>query len=50
MSLLTTLSDSLSYGERRGGDALWLAEPESGASPPHQYSLMAGQGVPVKGS
>ena len=25
------------------------AEPESGASLPHQYSLMAGQGVPGKG-
>lgn len=27
----------------------WQAEPESGASLPHQYSLMAGQGVPGKG-
>ena len=27
----------------------WQAEPESGASLPRQYSLMAGQGVPVKG-
>lgn len=27
----------------------WRAEPESGASLPHQYSLMAGQGVPEKG-
>ncbi|EAY8179336.1 DUF2913 family protein, partial [Salmonella enterica] len=27
----------------------WLAEPESGASLPHQYSLMARQGVPGKG-
>lgn len=26
----------------------WLAEPESGASLPHQYSLMARQGMPVK--
>ncbi|EAR6355478.1 DUF2913 family protein [Salmonella enterica] len=27
----------------------WQAEPESGASLPHQYSLMAGQGVPGEG-
>lgn len=27
----------------------WQAEPESGASLPHQYSLMARQGVPGKG-
>lgn len=27
----------------------WQAEPESGVSLPHQYSLMAGQGVPGKG-
>ncbi|ECB5086642.1 hypothetical protein JJ33_25370, partial [Salmonella enterica subsp. enterica] len=27
----------------------WQVEPESGASLPHQYSLMAGQGVPGKG-
>lgn len=27
----------------------WQAEPESDASLPHQYSLMAGQGVPEKG-
>ena len=27
----------------------WQAEPESGASLPHQYSLMAGQGAPGKG-
>lgn len=27
----------------------WQAEPESGASLPHQYSLMAGQGVRGKG-
>ena len=27
----------------------WQAVPESGASLPHQYSLMAGQGVPGKG-
>ncbi|MES1770934.1 DUF2913 family protein [Escherichia coli] len=26
----------------------WQAEPESGASLPHQYSLMARRGVPVK--
>ena len=28
----------------------WIALPEGDASLPHQYSLMAGQGVPVKGS
>ncbi|ECF7068843.1 DUF2913 family protein [Salmonella enterica subsp. enterica] len=27
----------------------WQAEPDPGASLPHQYSLMAGQGVPGKG-
>ncbi|MEI10117.1 DUF2913 family protein [Salmonella enterica] len=27
----------------------WQAEPDSGISLPHQYSLMAGQGVPGKG-
>jgi len=27
----------------------WLAEPESGASLPHQYSLMVGQGVSGEG-
>ncbi|MBK0167398.1 DUF2913 family protein [Klebsiella sp. S69] len=27
----------------------WQAEPEPGASLPHQYSLIAGQGVPGKG-
>ena len=27
----------------------WQAEPESGASLPHQYSLMARQGVSGKG-
>ncbi|ECH6755583.1 hypothetical protein FP263_23850 [Salmonella enterica subsp. enterica] len=27
----------------------WQAEPDSGTSLPHQYSLMAGQGVPGKG-
>ncbi|EAX6862112.1 hypothetical protein AII01_23860 [Salmonella enterica] len=27
----------------------WQAEPESGASLPHQYSLMTGQGVLGKG-
>ncbi|HBT4791406.1 TPA: DUF2913 family protein [Klebsiella quasipneumoniae subsp. similipneumoniae] len=27
----------------------WQAEPESGASLPHQYLLMAGQGVPGEG-
>lgn len=27
----------------------WLAEPEYGASLPHQYSLLARQGVPEKG-
>ena len=26
----------------------WQAEPNSGTSLPHQYSLMAGQGVPGK--
>ncbi len=26
----------------------WQAEPDSGASLPHQYSLMAGQGEPGK--
>lgn len=27
----------------------WQAEPESGVSQSHQFTLMAGQGVPVKG-
>ncbi len=27
----------------------WQAEPDSGTSLPHQYSLMAGQGAPGKG-
>lgn len=59
MSLLTTAADnksaySTSDGERSGGMKVfnrcgWQAEPDSGTSLPHQYSLMAGQGVPGKG-
>lgn len=36
-------------GNVAGVMKLWQAEPESGASLPHQYSLMARQGVPGKG-
>ncbi|EAM2857291.1 hypothetical protein AIR33_21315 [Salmonella enterica] len=59
MSLLTQQAtdksaDSTSDGKRSGGDGLfnrcgWQGEPESGATLPYQYSLMAGQGVPGKG-
>lgn len=47
--LLTRLTGNIGGVVKLFNRCGWQAEPESGASLPHQYSLMAGHGVPEKG-